>query len=106
MPWQDPTCRNNSALQVGCFCCSITVTFVSEKDGSETTVQAPIGQHLLEVAHKNDIELEGMCLGPPSRYSQAVLRLNFAANTPSSICRRVMPSYRQPCIVSGWGAVA
>ena len=41
-------------------CCSISVTFVSEKDGSETTVQAPIGQHLLEVAHKNDIELEGV----------------------------------------------
>lgn len=44
-----------------CFhdACSISVTFVSEKDGSETTVKAPIGQHLLEVAHKNDIELEG-----------------------------------------------
>lgn len=45
------------------LCCSISVTFVSEKDGSETTVKAPIGQHLLEVAHKNDIELEG---APPS----------------------------------------
>lgn len=43
-----------------CLVCSISVTFVSEKDGSETTVQAPIGQHLLEVAHKNDIELEGV----------------------------------------------
>jgi hypothetical protein len=35
------------------------VTFVSEKDGSETTVKAPIGKHLLEVAHDNDVELEG-----------------------------------------------
>jgi hypothetical protein len=39
----------------------ISVTFVSEKDGSETTVQVPIGQHLLEAAHRNDIELEGTC---------------------------------------------
>jgi hypothetical protein len=39
--------------------CSISVTFVSEKDGSETTVKAPIGKHLLEVAHDNDVELEG-----------------------------------------------
>jgi ferredoxin len=42
-----------------CPACSISVTFVSEKDGSETTVKAPIGKHLLEVAHDNDIELEG-----------------------------------------------
>lgn len=40
---------------------TISVTFVSEKDGSETTVKAPIGKHLLEVAHDNDIELEGAC---------------------------------------------
>jgi hypothetical protein len=39
--------------------CRISVTFVSEKDGTETTVQVPIGQHLLEAAHRNDIELEG-----------------------------------------------
>lgn len=49
-------------------CCSISVTFVSEKDGSETTVKAPIGQHLLEVAHKNDIELEG---APPQHAMHA-----------------------------------
>jgi hypothetical protein len=48
------------SLCIRLVCCSISVTFVSEKDGSETTVQAPIGQHLLEVAHKNDIELEGV----------------------------------------------
>ncbi|KAF6258468.1 putative adrenodoxin [Scenedesmus sp. NREL 46B-D3] len=40
---------------------TISVTFVSEKDGSETTVKAPIGKHLLEVAHDNDVELEGAC---------------------------------------------
>lgn len=43
-----------------CFVgCSISVTFVQEKDGKEITVQAPLGKHLLEVAHDNDIELEG-----------------------------------------------
>eukprot|EP00879_Flechtneria_rotunda_P025666 GHRR01027300.1.p1 GENE.GHRR01027300.1~~GHRR01027300.1.p1 ORF type:complete len:232 (+),score=59.41 GHRR01027300.1:519-1214(+) len=40
---------------------TIHVTFVTEKDGKEVTVKAPIGKHLLEVAHDNDIELEGAC---------------------------------------------
>ncbi len=37
---------------------SIAVTFLT-KDGHEQTVRAPLGQSLLEVAHANDIELEG-----------------------------------------------
>ncbi|EEH52379.1 uncharacterized protein MICPUCDRAFT_22237 [Micromonas pusilla CCMP1545] len=41
---------------------TIDVTFI-EKDGTETKVKAPIGQSMLEVAHKNDIELEGACEG-------------------------------------------
>jgi len=40
----------------------ITVTFI-EKDGTKTVVSAPVGQSMLEVAHKNDIELEGACEG-------------------------------------------
>lgn len=36
----------------------VTVTFV-DKDGTEHKVLAPVGKHLLEVAHDNDIELEG-----------------------------------------------
>lgn len=43
--------------------CSISVTFKDEKDGSETTVQAPLGKSLLEVAHENGVELEGACEG-------------------------------------------
>lgn len=39
---------------------SISVTFV-DKDGTETTVRAPLGKSLLEVAHDNDVELEGAC---------------------------------------------
>jgi ferredoxin len=39
------------------------VTFTDDKDGSVTTVQAPIGESLLEVAHHNDIDLEGACEG-------------------------------------------
>lgn len=37
----------------------ITVTFHCEKDGTEHTVKAPIGKSLLEVAHANEIDLEG-----------------------------------------------
>jgi ferredoxin len=39
------------------------VTFKDDKDGSEKTVRAPIGKSLLEVAHENDVELEGACEG-------------------------------------------
>lgn len=38
---------------------SIKVTFKDEKDGSVTTVDAPLGVSLLELAHDNDVELEG-----------------------------------------------
>ena len=37
---------------------TVTVTYV-EADGSEKDVQAEIGKNLLEVAHDNNIELEG-----------------------------------------------
>ena len=40
----------------------ITVTFV-EPDGEEYEVEANIGDHFLDVAHDNDIELEGACGG-------------------------------------------
>ena len=38
------------------------VTFVWP-DGSEKTFDAPVGISLLEVAHKNDVPLEGACEG-------------------------------------------
>ena len=38
------------------------MTFVSP-DGSEKTVEAPLGLSVLEIAHKNDIDLEGACEG-------------------------------------------
>ena len=40
--------------------CSIAVSFFDEKDGTEKTVQVPIGQSLLEAAHENEIDLEGL----------------------------------------------
>lgn len=43
--------------------CSISVTFKDEKDGTEKTVQVPMGKSLLEAAHENEIELEGACEG-------------------------------------------
>ena len=38
------------------------ITFVN-KDGTEKTVDAPIGLSVLEIAHHNDIDLEGACEG-------------------------------------------
>ena len=38
------------------------VTFIFP-DGSEKTFDAPVGISLLEVAHKNDVPLEGACEG-------------------------------------------
>ena len=36
---------------------TINVTFMDEKDGSTKTVQAPVGENLMEVAHRNYIDL-------------------------------------------------
>ena len=41
---------------------SISVTFV-DKDGAEQVVAAPLGKSMLEVAHDNEIDLEGACEG-------------------------------------------
>ena len=40
----------------------VPIIFV-EADGTEKEVQAPIGKHLLDVAHENNVELEGACGG-------------------------------------------
>lgn len=39
--------------------CRIKVTFKDDKDGSVTELDAPLGVSLLELAHDNDVELEG-----------------------------------------------
>jgi ferredoxin len=41
---------------------TVPITFV-EPDGTEKAVDAIIGMHLLDVAHKNNIDLEGACGG-------------------------------------------
>jgi 2Fe-2S ferredoxin len=38
------------------------MTFIT-KDGTRTTVDAPVGLSVLEIAHKNSIDLEGACEG-------------------------------------------
>lgn len=40
----------------------VKITFI-EKDGNERVVDAPVGLSVLEVAHKNDVDLEGACEG-------------------------------------------
>ena len=34
-----------------------------ERDGSRREVEAPLGLSVLEIAHKNDIDIEGACEG-------------------------------------------
>ncbi|GFR40038.1 hypothetical protein Agub_g576 [Astrephomene gubernaculifera] len=41
---------------------TISITYI-DKEGKEHTVAAPIGKNLLEVAHENEIDLEGACEG-------------------------------------------
>lgn len=38
------------------------MTFI-EKDGSRREVEAPVGLSVLEIAHRNGLELEGACEG-------------------------------------------
>jgi 2Fe-2S ferredoxin len=38
------------------------MTFI-ERDGSEKTVDAPLGLSVLEIAHKHGVEIEGACEG-------------------------------------------
>eukprot|EP00210_Caulerpa_lentillifera_P001581 g1519.t1 len=44
------------------FHCRVQVTFV-ERDGTERTIKASVGQDLLTLAHSNEIDLEGACEG-------------------------------------------
>ncbi|MCQ8241762.1 ferredoxin family 2Fe-2S iron-sulfur cluster binding protein [Rhizosaccharibacter radicis] len=39
-----------------------SMTFI-QRDGSSRTVEAPLGLSVLEIAHRNDIDLEGACEG-------------------------------------------
>ena len=39
-----------------------TMVFI-ERDGSRREVDAPLGLSVLEIAHKNDIDIEGACEG-------------------------------------------
>jgi ferredoxin, 2Fe-2S len=39
-----------------------TIVFI-ERDGARRVVEAPLGQSLLEIAHRNDIDIEGACEG-------------------------------------------
>mmetsp|Transcript_20455 Transcript_20455/g.32910 ORF Transcript_20455/g.32910 Transcript_20455/m.32910 type:complete len:169 (+) Transcript_20455:72-578(+) len=42
---------------------TVSITYVEAKDGTSKTVDAEIGMDLMNVAHENDIELEGACGG-------------------------------------------
>ncbi len=44
------------------LCRRVNITYI-DKEGKEHTVAAPIGKSLLEVAHDNEIDLEGGAAG-------------------------------------------
>lgn len=50
-----PSCSHKSTIPSGAE--TISVTFIN-RDGSESTVQVPLGMNMLEAAHAYDIELE------------------------------------------------
>jgi ferredoxin len=61
------------------------LTFVN-RDGSRTSVQAAFGKSILEVAHENNVELEGACEG------------SMACSTCHVILEsRVFDSLENPC---------
>ena len=56
--------RSNNFVQAAAACrqlCTIKLTFVEEANDEEKVVDAEIGKSILEVAHDNDIDLEGAC---------------------------------------------
>ena len=40
---------------------TVKIVFVNTRDNIEHEVEAEVGQHLLEIAHLNNIDLEGAC---------------------------------------------
>jgi ferredoxin len=40
----------------------VKITYI-EADGTEKVVDAPLGMNLMDVAHENNVELEGACGG-------------------------------------------
>ena len=38
------------------------MTFI-DRDGKEQTVEAPVGQTILDIAHANNVDIEGACEG-------------------------------------------
>ena len=55
------TCPHTDKVLKGGHCVRrIAVTFYDEKDRSEKTVRAVLGQSLMEAAHANEVDLEGV----------------------------------------------
>lgn len=56
---QTPLFSREGKIHAFCIFFRINVIFV-DKDGEEIHIKVPIGMNILEAAHENDIELEGM----------------------------------------------
>lgn len=96
---------------------TVPVTFV-EADGTEKTVDATVGSHLLDVAHDNAVELEGACGGelacstchlifdeavynslPPKREEEDDMLDLAMAVTPTYVSV-FFPAFKLPCVGS------
>lgn len=55
-------CRQSGVRSFSSEDDAVTITFI-DPSGDEHLVEATIGKHLLDVAHDNNIELEGACGG-------------------------------------------
>lgn len=85
--------------------------FINKETGHEEVVDAPIGLSILEIAHKNNIDLEGACegslacstchviidaeyyklLNPPSEEEEDMLDLAFGLEKTSRLgCQIIM----------------
>jgi hypothetical protein len=89
-------------MRRGPVSCRISVTFI-DKDGAEHTVQAPVGMNLLEVAHKNEVDLEGVCAWAARRPGGP--RCLPAARPPARARRAAEPP-AAPQPITGWGPPA
>jgi len=58
MPSTTVCLPNNELVRVLSSKSTVTMTFI-DPSGEEKAVEAEIGKHLLDVAHDNNIELEG-----------------------------------------------
>lgn len=87
----------------------IRITFKDDKDGSVTEVEAALGTSVLEVAHANDIDLEGarrmlVCWGISQAIAQHPAKGACEGSLACSTCHVIVEvgagAFRTCCVCS------